>query len=74
MNGNNFELLTQRQFAAILHRKPNSINYLEQKYEDFPPRVQIGKRSLFRLIDVEMWLQRRFEEAGLAIEECENEN
>ena len=73
MNGN-YELITQKMFAAIIHRKPNSINYLEQKYEDFPPRVQIGKRSLFRLIDVEMWLQRRFIEAGIDTEECENEN
>ena len=73
MNNLSFELLTQKQFAAILHRKPNSINYLEQKYEDFPARIQIGKRSLFRLIDVEQWLQRRFEEAGIETEECEND-
>ncbi len=70
MNGS-FELLTQKQFAEILHRKPGAIGYLEDQYEDFPPRVKIGKRSLFRLVDVMEWLRSRFEESGI---EVENEN
>ena len=68
MNGN-FELITQKEFAAILHRKPGSIGYLEGQYEDFPPRVRIGKRSLFRLVDVENWLRSRFEESGIEVED-----
>ena len=67
MNGE-FELLTQRQFAEILHRKPGAIGYLEGQYEDFPPRVKIGKRSLFRLVDVINWLRSRFEESGIEVE------
>jgi predicted DNA-binding transcriptional regulator AlpA len=67
MNGN-FELITQKKFAEILHRKPGAIGYLEGQYDDFPPRVRIGKRSLFRLVDVENWLRSRFEESGIEVE------
>jgi predicted DNA-binding transcriptional regulator AlpA len=72
MNGN-FELITQRQFAAILHSKPGALGYLEGQYEDFPPRVKIGKRSLFRLVDVINWLRSRFEDSGIEVED-KNEN
>ena len=72
MNGN-FELITQKKFAEILHRKPGAIGYLEGQYEDFPPRVKIGKRSLFRLVDVINWLRSRFEESGIEVED-KNEN
>jgi len=74
MNGQ-FELLTKKEFASALKRKPAAIDYLERLYGDeFPSAVKIGRAKLYRLVDVEEWLQARFEEAGIDLEENENEN
>jgi len=74
MNGQ-FELLTKKEFASALKRKPAAIEYLERLYgEEFPPAVKIGRAKLYRLVDIEEWLQARFEEAGIEIEERNNEN
>lgn len=57
------EYLTTAEAAAIVRRPGSTLAYWRYMGEG-PPFAKIGKRVLYRRVDVEEWLARQFTRRG----------
>lgn len=55
------EYLTNDEAAVVLRRPASTLAYWRHMGEG-PPYAKVGKRVLYRRIDIEEWLARQFEQ------------